>query len=41
MTVMFLVQGRVEMAVLAAFSAVLLHQFAMDRWTDCSDVSTG
>jgi hypothetical protein len=29
------------MAVIYAVTAVLLHQSAMDTWTDCSDVSTG
>jgi hypothetical protein len=29
------------MAVLSAVTAVLLHQSALDTWTDCSDVSTG
>jgi hypothetical protein len=38
---MLLVQGRGEMAVLTAVTAVLLHQSAMDIWTDCSVVSTG
>ena len=38
---MLLVQGREEMAVLPAVTAVLLHHSAMDTWTDCNDVSTG
>ena len=38
---MLLVQGRGEMAVLPAVTAVLLHQSAMDTWTDCNVVSTG
>jgi len=38
---MFLVQGRGEMAVLPAVTAVLIHHSAMDTWTDCSVVSTG
>ena len=38
---MLLVQGRGEMAVLPAVTAVLLHHSAMDTWTDCSVVSTG
>jgi len=41
MTVMFLVQGRGEMAVLPAVTAVLLHHSAMDTWTDFNVVSTG
>jgi hypothetical protein len=38
---MLLVQGRGEMAVLPAVTAVLLHHSAMDTWTDCNVVSTG
>jgi hypothetical protein len=38
---MLLVQGRGEMAVLPAVTAVLLHQSVMDKWTECSVVSTG
>ena len=38
---MLLVQGRGEMAVLLAVTAVLLHHCAVDTWTDCSVVSTG
>ena len=38
---MLLVQGRGEMAVLLAVTAVLLHHSAMDIWTDCNVVSTG
>jgi len=38
---MLLVQGRGEMAVLSAVTAVLLHHIAMDTWTDCNVVSTG
>ena len=38
---MLLVQGREEMAVLSAVTAVLLYESAMDTWTDCYDVSTG
>ena len=41
LTVMLLVQGRGEMAVLPAVTAVLLHHCAMDTWTDCNVVSTG
>jgi len=36
-----LVQGRGEMAVLPAVTAVLLHYSAMDIWTDGSVVNTG
>ena len=38
---MLLVQGRGEMAVLPAVTAVLLHHIAMDTWTDCNVLSTG
>jgi len=38
---MLLVQGRGEMAVLSAVTAVLLHHIAMYIWTDCNAVSTG
>ena len=38
LTVMTLVQGRGEMAVLPAVTAVLLHHSAMDKWTDCNFV---
>ena len=38
---MLLVQGRGEMAVLPAVTAVLLHHSAMDKWTDSNVVSTG
>ena len=41
LTVVVLVQGRGEMAILLAVTAVLLHKGAMDTWTDCSVVSTG
>jgi len=37
---MLLVQGRGEMAVLPAVTALLLHYSAMDTWTDCNVVST-
>jgi hypothetical protein len=40
MTVVLLVQGRGEMAVLTAVSAELLHHCAMVIWSDCSVVST-
>jgi len=36
-----LVEGRGEMAVLPAVTAVLLHHCVMDTWTDCSVVSKG
>jgi len=36
-----LVQGRGEIAVMPAVTAVLLHHSAMDTGTDCSFVSTG
>ena len=39
--VVLLVQGRGEMAVLPAVTAILLDHSAMDTWTDCNDVSTG
>ena len=38
---MLLVQGRKEMAVLPAVTAVLLHHSAMDIWINCNVVSTG
>ena len=41
LTAMLLVQGRGEMAVLPAVTAVQLHHNAMDLWTDCNCVSTG
>jgi len=41
LTVMLLVQGRGEMAVLPAVTAVLLHHSATDKWTDCNVVSKG
>jgi len=36
-----LVQGRGEIAVLLAVTAVLLHHSAMDIWTEGNVVSTG
>jgi len=36
-----LVQGRGQMAVLPVVTAVMLHQCALDIWTDCNVVSTG
>ena len=41
LTVMLLLEGRREMAVLPAVTAVLLYHFAMDTWTDYNVVSTG
>ena len=41
LTVMLLVQGRREIAVLPAVTAVLLHHSAMDTLTDCNVVSKG
>ena len=38
---MLLVQGRGEMAVLPAVTAVLLHHSAMNTWTEGNVVSTG
>jgi len=35
-----LLQGRGEIVVLPAVTAVLLHHIAMDTWNDCSVVST-
>jgi len=36
-----LAEGRGEMVILPAVPAVLLHNSAMDIWTDCRVVSTG
>ena len=41
LSVMLLVQGRGEMAVLPAVTTVLLHHSVMDTWTDCNVLSTG
>ena len=41
LTVMLLIQGREEMAVLPAVTAALLHHCAMDTWTECNVVNTG
>jgi len=41
LTAVLLVQGRGEMAVRPAVTAVLLHHSVMDIWTDCSVVSAG
>jgi len=38
---MLLVQGRGEMVVRPAVTAVLLHHIAMDTRNDCNVVSTG
>ena len=38
---MLLVQGKGEMAVLPAVTAVHLHQSAVDTWADCNVVRTG
>jgi len=38
---MLLIQGRGEMALLPAVTAVLLHHSAMDIWTEDNVVSTG
>jgi len=37
---MLLLQGRGEMALMAAVTAVLLHLCAVDTGTDCNVVST-
>ena len=41
LTVMLLVQGRGEFAVLPAVTEVLLHHIALETWTDSNVVSTG
>ena len=41
LTAVLLVQGRGEMAVLPAVTAVLLHHSAMNTWTDGNVVSRG
>ena len=41
LTAVLLVQGRGEIAVMPAVTAVLLHHSAMDTGTDFSVVSTG
>jgi len=41
LTVVWLEQGRGEMAVMPAVTAELLHHSVMGTWTDCSVVSTG
>jgi len=40
-TLTYLVQARVEMAVLPAVTSVLLHHIAMGTGTDCNVVSSG
>ena len=40
LSVMLLVQGSGEMAVLPAVTALLLHHSAIDIWTDYNVVST-
>jgi len=39
--VIFLVQGRGELAVMPAVTGVLLHHIAMDIGKDCNVISTG
>jgi len=41
MTVMFLVKGRGELAVMPAVTGVLIHHSAVDTGTDGNVVSTG
>jgi hypothetical protein len=41
LAVMMLVQGRGDIAVLPAVTAVLLHHSVMDIWTGSNVVSTG
>jgi len=41
LSVVLFVQGRGEMAVMTAVTAVLLHHFAKDMGTECSVVCTG
>jgi len=41
LTVVLLVQGKGEMAVMPAVTAGLLHYSAMDTGADCRVVSTG
>jgi len=41
MNAKILLHVRVEMLVLPAVTAVLLHHSAMDTWTDCNFVNTG
>jgi hypothetical protein len=38
---MLLIEVTGEMVVLPAVTAVLLHQNAMDKWTDSNDVISG
>jgi len=41
LTAVLIVQGRGEMAVLPAATALLLRYSGMNTWTDCFVVSTG
>jgi len=41
LNVMLFVQGREEMAVMPAVTAVLLHPSAKDKGSECNVVSTG
>ena len=41
LTAVLLAQNRREMYVLPAVTAEMLHQSAMNAWTNCSTVSTG
>jgi len=41
LTLVLLVQGSAEIAVLPAVTAVLLHHSSIDTWKDISVVSTG
>jgi len=41
LSAVLLVQGRGEVAVMSAVTAVLLHYSAVDTGNICSDVSTG
>jgi hypothetical protein len=41
LTVIVLVKGTGEMAVMPAVTTVLLHHSAMDIWTDCNIVIRG
>jgi len=38
---MLLLQGRGEIAILFAVTAVLFHQHTPSAWIDCSTVSSG
>jgi len=41
LTVVLLVQGRAEIAVMSAVTAVLIHHSAMDKGNECNVVCTG